>query len=81
MDTSIIKEQLHQYLEVANDEKLKAIYVMLEDSIKEFKVEYSEEDKAELDRRVQYYLDGGKMVTPGEMNNRLLQIRAKRNKA
>ena len=81
MDTSIIRDQLHQYLEVANDEKLKAIYVMLEDSIKELNVEYSEEDKEELDRRVQYYLKGGKMVTPGEMSSRLMHIRAKRSKA
>lgn len=81
MDTITIREQLHQYLEVAGDEKLQAIYVMLEDAIKELKVEYSEEYKAELDRRVEYYLNGGQMITPVEMNNRLLTIREKRNKA
>lgn len=54
---------------------------MLEDEIKELNVEYTEEYKAELDRGVEYYLSGGQMITPGEMNNRLLRIREKRNKA
>lgn len=81
MDTITMREQLHQYLEVAGDEKLQAIYVMLENAIKELKVEYSEEYKAELDRRVEYYLNGGQMITPVEINNRLLTIREKRNKA
>lgn len=81
MDTTAIRNQLHQYLEVADDRKLNAIYVMLEDAIKELKVDYAEEYKAELDRRVEYYLHGGEMVTPAEMNNRLLKIREKRNEA
>lgn len=81
MDTITMREQLHQYLEMAEDKKLKAIYLMLEDAIKELKVEYTEEYKAELDRRVEYYLNGGQMVTPGEMNKRLLGIREKRNQA
>ncbi len=81
MDTIAIRDQLHQYLEGADDEKLKAIYVILEDAIKELKVEYTDEYKAELDRRVEHYLNGGQMVTPGEMNNRLHRIREKRNEA
>lgn len=81
MDTAAIREQLHQYLEWVDEKKIKAIYVMLEDEIKELNVEYTEEYKAELDRRVGYYLSGGQMITPGEMNNRLLRIREKRNKA
>lgn len=77
MDTDVIREQLHHYLEVADDKKVEAMYVMLEEAIKESHVEYSEEDKAELDRRVEYYLQGGQMVSRAEMNNRLLA--AKRN--
>jgi hypothetical protein len=78
MDTSAIRQQLHNYLEIADDKKLKAIYVMVEDEIKESIVEYSKELKAELDRRVEYYLNGGKMVTPAEINKRLQAIRKKR---
>lgn len=81
MDTIAIRNQLHQYLEVADDRKLEAIYVMLEDAIKELKLDYTEEYKAELDSRVEYYLNGGQMVSPAEMNKRLLKIRDKRNEA
>lgn len=81
MDTIAIRGQLHQYLELADDRKLKAIYVMLKDAIKGLKAEYTEEDKAELDKRVEYYLNGGQMITPDEMNARLLRIRQKRKEA
>ena len=78
MDTTTIRNQLHQYLEIADDKKLKAIYVMLEDSIKDLKVEYTEDLRVELDRRIEHYLSGEEMVSPTEMNERLLKIRAKR---
>ncbi len=71
MDTTAIKQQLHNYLEVANDKKLKAIYTMVEDEIIESNIKYSDAEKTEFDRRVNYYLDGGKMVSPTEMNKRL----------
>lgn len=79
MSSATIKEQLHNYLEIADDKKLKAIYTMVEDEIRESTVEYSDEFKAELDRRVNHYLNGGKMVTPAEMNKRLQRIRKKRS--
>ncbi len=81
MNTIAIRDQLHQYLDIVDDRKLKEIYVMLEDAIKDLKVEYTEEDKAELDRRAEYYLNGGQMVSQDEMNNRLLRIREKRKEA
>lgn len=79
MSSATIKEQLHNYLEIADDKKLKAIYTMVEDEIRESTVEYSDEFKADLDRRVNHYLNGGKMVTPAEMNKRLQRIRKKRS--
>jgi hypothetical protein len=78
MNTTAIRQELHNYLEVADDKKLKAIYVMVEDEIKDTTVEYTDEFKAELDRRVNHYLNGGKMVSPSEMNKRLQAIRKKR---
>jgi hypothetical protein len=51
---------------------------MVEDEIKETFVEYTPEFKAELDSRVNYYLKGGKMVSPAEMNKRLQALRKKR---
>lgn len=73
-----IKEQLHNYLEIADEKKLKAFYLMVEDEIKETSVTYSDEFKKELDHRVNQYLNGEKMITPAEMNKRLKSIRKKR---
>lgn len=78
MSTADIKQALHNYLEIADDKKLKAIYVMVKDEIKETTHAYTDEFKAELDRRVEHYLNGGKMVLPKEMNKRLNAIRKKR---
>lgn len=78
MNTASIRQQLHGYLEIADDKKLKAIYTMVEDEIKETIVEYSGEFKADLDKRVEYYLKGGKMVSPNDMNKRLQALRKKR---
>ena len=48
MKTAAIKEHLHNYLEIADDKKLKAIYAMVENEIKESTAQYSDEFKAEL---------------------------------
>ncbi|MBX3240701.1 MAG: hypothetical protein KIT80_00305 [Chitinophagaceae bacterium] len=78
MNTANIKQELHNYLEIADDKKLKAIYAIVKDEIKETSVTYTDEFKAELDRRVEHYLNGGKMVSPKEMSKRLTAIRKKR---
>ena len=78
MNTTNIRQQLHGYLEVADDKKINAIYTMVEDEIKETIVEYTVEFKSELENRVNYYLKGGKMVSPAEMNKRLRDLRKKR---
>jgi hypothetical protein len=78
MNTATIRKQLQGYLEVANDKKVNAIYTMVEDEIKEIAVEYSEEFKEELNKRVNYYLEGGKMVSPAMMKKRLQTLRKKR---
>lgn len=80
MDTSAIRKQLHDYLDVADDRKINAIYTMVEDEINEIHFEYSPEFKTELDERVNYYLNGGEMVSPDEMNKRLQALREKRIK-
>jgi len=79
MNTATIRQQLHEYLEIADDKKINAIYTMVEDEIKEIIVEYSPEFKDELDKRVSYYLNGGKMISSATMNKRLQNLRKKRN--
>ena len=78
MNTAAIRKQLHNYLEIADAKKINAIYVMVEDDIKESAVAYTKEFKAELDRRLDYYLKGGEMVSSVEMSKRLSAIRKKR---
>lgn len=78
MDTASLRQRLHSYLEVADDKKINAIYTMVEDDIKETIIEYSAEFKAELESRVNHYLNGGQMVSSSEMNNRLGALRKKR---
>ena len=56
MTTSAIRKQLHTYLDVANDKKVKAIYALLEDDIAD-KIEVSDhwndpEFVGEMNRRV-----------------------------
>ena len=51
MNTTVIRQKLHNYLEVANDKKVKAMYTMVEEAIAEEGAGYTDEFKAELDRR------------------------------
>ncbi len=53
MNIATIKQRLHDYLEVADDKKVKAIYTMVEESISE--IEYNDELKKEIDRRYKSY--------------------------
>lgn len=56
--SSTIKEKLHQYIDSAEERKLYAIYIMLEDEI-EYEEDYTDEFKNELDKRfAEYKLDG-----------------------
>jgi hypothetical protein len=60
MTTLAISQQLHNYLEVADDKKIKAIYTMMEAEIKERTVEYTDDFKSELDKRQATYKSGKK---------------------
>jgi putative addiction module component (TIGR02574 family) len=75
MTTAAIRQQLHNYLEVAEDKKVKAIYTMMEEEIKESAVDYTDEFKAELDRRYADYKRGkAKMLTAEESKKRVQKI-------
>jgi putative addiction module component (TIGR02574 family) len=75
MTTAAIRQQLHNYLEVAEDKKVKAIYTMMEEEIKESAVDYTDEFKAELDRRYADYKSGkAKMLTAEESKKRVQKI-------
>lgn len=76
MTTAAIKKKLHNYLEIADSKKLKAIYTMVEDDINESMMEeYTPEYKAELDSRLAEYREGkSKTVTPAELKKRTQKL-------
>jgi putative addiction module component (TIGR02574 family) len=75
MDTAAIRRELHNYLEVAADKKVKAIYTMMESAIKESAIEYTDELKATLDQRYADYKNGkAKTVTAIESRKRIRKI-------
>lgn len=75
MTTLAIRQQLHNYLEVADDKKIKAIYTMMEAEIKERAIEYTDDFKTELDRRQAAYKRGkSKIITAGESKKRIQKI-------
>ena len=82
MDTATIRQQLHNYLEIADDKKVKAIYTIIEKDIQENDFEYPDELKNELDKRYKQYKNGtAEIVTSSESKKRIEKIlKADRNK-
>jgi hypothetical protein len=74
MSTNTLRKKLQNYLEVADDKKIKALYAIMEDEIEESVGEYSDEFKKELDRRYAYYKSGGKMVSAEEVDRRIEKL-------
>ena len=71
MTTAAIRRKLHNYLEVADDKKIKAIYTMVEEEIKMGDVEYA----PELNRRLAAYENGTeKIVTAAESKKRISKL-------
>jgi len=63
MTTARITQQLHDYIDIAEDKKLKAIYTLLQGDIYD-DCQLTDEQKAELDRRSYEYRNGiGKTYT------------------
>ncbi len=76
MTITAIRQRLVNYMNVADDKKLKAIYALVEDEIEQDEIEYSDEFKKELDRRFEYYKNGGKMISASEADKRISNILA-----
>ncbi len=80
MSTNVLRKKLQDYLKVADDKKIKALYAIMEEEIEESVSEYSDEFKEELDRRYAYYKSGGKMVNASEVNKQIKEILKKGRK-
>jgi hypothetical protein len=57
MRTAEIKQKLHEYIDSAEDKKLKAIYTLLENDVAD-EFMFTAEQEKELDRRYDNYIDG-----------------------
>jgi hypothetical protein len=57
MRTTQIRQQLHDYIDSAEDKKLKALYTLLEGDIND-EFNLTVEQKKELDRRYDDYMNG-----------------------
>lgn len=80
MTTAAIREKLYDFIRIADDEKVKAIYVMLEDTISQ-DLEWWK-DKAivdELDGRYENYKSGKeKAFSLAEIEDSLEELKQKR---
>ena len=82
MTTTAIRERLVDYIRVADDKKVKAIYALLEDQIVP-KYEWSEDEEfvAELDERVRRYETGvDRGYTLDELEVSINELKKKRAK-
>ena len=81
METTLIRQKLHHFIETIEDKKAKAIYTLFEDEIEQDEWEYTEEFKTELDNRYEHYQRGGKMITTSEANDQISAVlQSRKNK-
>ena len=62
MTIVVIRKKLADYLKVADDKKIKAMYALLEDDIEQ-ELEYTPALKKQLNAAAAYYKKGGKMIS------------------
>ena len=72
MKATAIKQEMHRAIDIIDDKEfLKAVYKILDDKSKEYEVEFSEEEKEELDKLHKIYKSGkGKSTTMAEIRNK-----------
>lgn len=74
MTTVAIRKKLTDYLKIADDKKIKAIYALLEDEIEQPALEYDATLKKELDDWFETYKKGGKMISGNEAKKQIKKI-------
>ena len=74
MNTAAIRKKLSDYLKVADDKKIKAIYALVEDEIEQSELDYSDELKTELDKRFDDYKKGARRIGAGAAKKQINKI-------
>jgi len=76
MKTAEIRGKLHQFIDDAEDKKVKAIYTIFEENLA-IEEDYTPEFKAELDKRYNEYKKDGKTISREEMDKRIKKMLSK----
>ncbi len=71
MATSSLRKKLADYMLVADDKKVKAVYALLEDDIEQEELDYTPELKRKLDDTYAYYEKGENMISAAEAENKI----------
>ena len=81
MTATAIREKLYDYIKVADDKKLAAIYNLLEDQIEEYTDWHRDEAFiAELDARVQdWEMNPGRVSSLNDIDKAIEQLKQKRS--
>lgn len=74
METIKIRQKLHQFIDTIEEKKAQAIYTLFEDEIEQDELEYTDEFKAELDRRYDYYKNGGSMISAEDADRQINEV-------
>ena len=67
-------------MNIVDDKKLKVIYAQLEEEMERDNIEQPEEFKTELNKRYEYYKNGGKMISASDVEKRISHILAGKKK-
>lgn len=74
MDTTTIREKLHQFIDKMEDEKAAAIYTLFEAEIEMEEWDYTKDFKDELDKRYEYYQNGGATINAADADEQIRKI-------
>lgn len=66
MTTALIRQKLYEYIRIADEKKVKAIFTMVEGELEEYEWTKDKEFLAELDRRTADYKSGKVKGIPWE---------------
>ncbi len=71
MSNTAIRQRLHQYIETAEEKKIKAIFTLFEEEIRQQEWEYSDQFKKDLDKRFTQYKKGTSLISSRQANKEI----------